>query len=116
MRSPRQRGVKRLFSSCRCSLFLPIQTAAQRRSTSSYHDGLRWPVILVFSGLSLLSLGTTVAWLHLDHTAPTWDDAIYLTNSLQLFDALSDGGIIRYTREFLTLMDTKPPLLVTLPT
>ena len=77
---------------------------------------MRWPVILVFSGLSLLSLGTTVVWLHLDHTAPTWDDAIYLTNSLQLFDALSDGGIIRYAREFFTLMDTKPPLLVTLPT
>jgi 4-amino-4-deoxy-L-arabinose transferase-like glycosyltransferase len=71
---------------------------------------------LIFAGLSLWFLGTAFLWLRLDRTPPSWDDAFYLTNSLAMFDAPSDGGLAGYASKFLTIMRIKPPLIVVLPT
>src|SRR5260370_37761335 len=73
-------------------------------------------VPLIFAVLVLFFLGTNLAWLVLDHSAPTWDDATYLRNSLLMYDTLSEGGLLRYAAKFLTVMDDKPPLIAALPT
>ena len=70
----------------------------------------------IFVTLTLFFFSITVAWLRLDRSAPTWDDAYYLTRSIVLFDSLADGGIPLYAKRFLQLMNTKPPLVAALPT
>src|SRR6266851_6733802 len=69
-----------------------------------------------FAVLSLFFLGSTALWLRLDRSPPGWDDGYYLTNSLILYDALADGGIAGYAKQFLTIMGIKPPLIAILPT
>jgi 4-amino-4-deoxy-L-arabinose transferase-like glycosyltransferase len=71
---------------------------------------------LVFTFLSLFFLGATFLWLRLDRSPPAWDDSYYLTNSLVMYDALTDGGLRGYARQFLTIMGIKPPLIAILPT
>ena len=46
----------------------------------------------------------------------TPDDGYYLTNSLVMYDALVEGGLPGYARQFLTIMGIKPPLIALLPT
>jgi hypothetical protein len=70
----------------------------------------------VFAILSLFFLGTTVIWLRLDRSPPTWDDSFYLSNSLVMYDALTEGGLPAYARQSLTVMRIKPPLIALLPT
>lgn len=76
---------------------------------SKYRDGL------ILAGLNCFLAGVTVAWLRLDSLPPAWDDAWYLTNSLVMFDALVDGGLIGFGRRFLTMLALKPPLITVLP-
>jgi hypothetical protein len=71
---------------------------------------------LVFAILTLFFLGTTVLWLRLDRSPPTWDDSFYLTNSLVMYDTLTEGGLSAYAKRFLTIMGIKPPLISILPT
>jgi hypothetical protein len=59
---------------------------------------------------------TTFLWLRLDRSPPSWDDAYYLSKSLVFYDALADGGLIGFSKQFLHGMDTKPPLIAALPT
>ena len=81
------------------------------------YDGiLQRQARLVFAVLSLFFLGTTFLWLRLDRSPPAWDDGYYLTNSLVMYDALTDGGLPGYARQFLTIMEIKPPLIAILPT
>lgn len=70
---------------------------------------------LAFAALSLFFLGTSLTWLRLDHSPPSWDDAYYLANSLVLYDALAEHGVPGYARQFLTVMGNKPPLIAVLP-
>lgn len=70
----------------------------------------------IFGAIAVLYIGMTAIWLKLDHAPPTWDDAGYLTNSLRLYDALTDGGLVGYARNFLTATAAKPPLIAALPT
>ena len=46
-------------------------------------------------------LGTTALWISLDHSPGYWDDAWYLTNSLNLYDTLVEQGFIAYCKAFL---------------
>src|SRR5580700_6079102 len=71
---------------------------------------------LAFALLTLFFLGTTLIWLRLDRTPPAWDDGYYLTSSLGMFDALTEGGLPGYAKRFLTIMQSKPPLIAILPT
>jgi hypothetical protein len=81
------------------------------------YDGiLQRQARLVFAVLSLFFLGATFLWLRLDRSPPAWDDSYYLTNSLVMYDALTDGGLRGYARQFLTIMGIKPPLIAILPT
>ncbi len=66
--------------------------------------------------IAALLLCSTLVWLRLDRTPPSWDDAYYLSRSLDLYDTLSDRGIVGYAARFLKVMDTKPPLIAALPT
>jgi Dolichyl-phosphate-mannose-protein mannosyltransferase len=66
--------------------------------------------------IASLFLCATLAWILLDHTPPSWDDAYYLTKSLDLYDTLADKGIAKYATGFLSVMDSKPPLIAALPT
>jgi len=61
-------------------------------------------------------VAATVVWLRLDRLPPTWDDAWYLTNSLVMFDALVDGGVVGYFLRFWTILGFKGPLITVLPT
>jgi 4-amino-4-deoxy-L-arabinose transferase-like glycosyltransferase len=63
----------------------------------------------------LFFLLVNAAWLYLDHSIPAWDDAYYLTNSLRIYDALTDNGLPGLSRQFLHGMSSKPPLVATLP-
>jgi 4-amino-4-deoxy-L-arabinose transferase-like glycosyltransferase len=66
--------------------------------------------------LSLGFIASTALWLHLDRLPPTWDDGFYLRSSLTMVDALADSGIPGYAKTFLTIADSKPPLISILPT
>lgn len=66
--------------------------------------------------LSLCFVAASAVWLRLDQSPPAWDDAWYLTNSLVMFDALSDGGLPGYATSFFTTQRIKPPLITVLPT
>lgn len=70
----------------------------------------------MFLALTGFFIGTTFAWLWLDRSPTQWDDSWYLTNSLVMYDALAEGGVIGYARRFLTILGTKPPLITVLPT
>jgi 4-amino-4-deoxy-L-arabinose transferase-like glycosyltransferase len=79
-----------------------------------YHDSLKHR--LAFLALCSFFVGTTFLWLRLDHSPPSWDDAYYLSKSLVFYDALSDGGLAGFSKQFLHGMETKPPLIAALPT
>ncbi len=66
--------------------------------------------------LSLFFVGATFLWLLLDRSPPSWDDAYYLSKSLVFYDALADGGLRGFSRQFLHGMQDKPPLIAALPT
>ena len=70
----------------------------------------------VLSAVLLCLVAINAVWLCLDHSAPAWDDAYYLTNSLRTYDALTDNGLLGFGRQFLRGMSTKPPLIAALPT
>jgi len=65
----------------------------------------------MFMALTGFFIGITFAWLWLDRSPSQWDDSWYLTNSLVMYDALAEGGVIGYARRFLTILGTKPPLM-----
>jgi 4-amino-4-deoxy-L-arabinose transferase-like glycosyltransferase len=71
---------------------------------------------IAFLVLIAIFLGMGIVWLRMDRSPPSWDDAFYLTKSLVLFDALTNGGVPGYARSFMTVMGTKPPLIAALPT
>jgi 4-amino-4-deoxy-L-arabinose transferase-like glycosyltransferase len=60
----------------------------------------------------------TVLWIHLNAAPPTWDDAWYLSDSMRLFDNLTQHGIPGWLACFhLSLMQRyKAPLICALPT
>jgi len=66
--------------------------------------------------LCFFFVGTTFVWLLLDRSPPSWDDAYYLSKSLVFYDALADGGVRGFSKQFLHGMGTKPPLIAALPT
>lgn len=51
-----------------------------------------------FWALAILFMGITLVWLRLNRTPPEWDDSWYLTHSLNMFDALVEGGLQGYAR------------------
>src|SRR3989442_15345967 len=81
-----------------------------------YHGSLERRHRIAFAALTFFFLGTTFLWLRLDRSPPSWDDGYYLTNSLVMYDALADGGLLGYAKKSLTVIATKPPLIALLPT
>lgn len=77
--------------------------------------GLSRHTTLLFA-VSLFLMVSNSVWLYLDHSAPAWDDALYLTNSLRTYDALTDHGLVGFGRQSLLGMSRKPPLIAVLPT
>src|SRR6185295_19140592 len=67
-------------------------------------------------GLICFFCAVSLLWLRLDHCTPNWDDAWYLTNSLVMYDALVDGGVVAYAGRFLTILGFKAPMITVLPT
>ena len=51
----------------------------------------------------------------MDRTPPPWDEAWYLSGSLRMYDALTDGGVASYAREFFGVLGNKAPLITALP-
>jgi 4-amino-4-deoxy-L-arabinose transferase-like glycosyltransferase len=68
--------------------------------------------------LSLFFMGLTVLWIHLNAAPPTWDDSWYLSDSMRLFDNLTQHGISGWLVCFHTslLERYKAPLICALPT
>ncbi len=71
---------------------------------------------ILLVGLTCILLGTTVIWLALDRQPPCWDDAMYSTKSLVMFDALVEGGLAGYIKQFFSVLENRPPLITVLPT
>ena len=70
------------------------------------------PVVLC----GILFCSTTLLWLRMDHAPPQWDDSWYLTNSLVMYDALTDGGLLGFAKKFFSILGFKAPLITVLPT
>ena len=58
---------------------------------------------------------STLLWLKLDRAPPNWDDAWYLTNSLTVYDALTQGGVVGYLTKLNSVFGFKAPLIAALP-
>jgi 4-amino-4-deoxy-L-arabinose transferase-like glycosyltransferase len=65
--------------------------------------------------LGLVFAAATLLWLKLDRAPPNWDDAWYLTNSLTVYDALTQGGFPGYLAKLNSVLGFKAPLIVALP-
>jgi hypothetical protein len=52
----------------------------------------------------------------MDHAPPQWDDPWYLTNSFVMYDALTDGGLLGFSKKFFSILGFKAPLITVLPT
>jgi 4-amino-4-deoxy-L-arabinose transferase-like glycosyltransferase len=62
-----------------------------------------------------LFASSTLLWVMLDRTPPTWDDAWYLSNSLTVYDALTQGGVVGYLAKLNSVFGFKAPLIAALP-
>ena len=71
---------------------------------------------LVCGLLGCVFAASTLLWLKLDRTPPNWDDAWYLTNSLAVYDALTQGGVVGYLTKLNSVFGFKAPLIAALPT
>lgn len=72
-------------------------------------------IAIAFFALFLIFALTSLLWLRLNKAPPNWDDAWYLSNSLRLYDAWTDGGVIGAVRQFLAALGFKAPLITALP-
>jgi len=70
----------------------------------------------IFAFCCFLFCGITLVWLRMDHAPPQWDDSWYLTNSLIMYDALTDGGLLGFAKRFFSILGFKAPLITALPT
>ena len=70
----------------------------------------------LFALCCVLFCGATLLWLRMDHAPPQWDDSWYLTNSLVMYDALTDGGVLGFAKRFFSILGFKAPLITVLPT
>jgi 4-amino-4-deoxy-L-arabinose transferase-like glycosyltransferase len=70
---------------------------------------------LVCGLLGCVFAASTLLWLRLDRAPPNWDDAWYLTNSLSVYDALTQGGILGYLTKLNSVFGFKAPLIAALP-
>src|SRR5262252_3308469 len=70
---------------------------------------------LVCGLLGCVFAASTLLWLRLDRVPPNWDDAWYLTNSLTVYDALTQGGIAGYLAKLNTVLGFKAPFIAALP-
>ena len=70
---------------------------------------------LVCGLLGCVFAASTLLWLKLDRAPPNWDDAWYLTNSLTVYDALTQGGIAGYLTKLNSVFGFKAPLIAALP-
>jgi hypothetical protein len=66
--------------------------------------------------LFVIFAGTTLLWISLHRAPPNWDDAWYLTNSLTVYDALTQHGVLGYLRKLNSVFGFKAPLIAALPT
>jgi hypothetical protein len=69
----------------------------------------------VFTSLFLLFAAITLLWLRLHKAPPNWDDSWYLSNSLVLYDAWENSGVIGCAHQFLASLGFKAPLITALP-
>ncbi len=65
--------------------------------------------------LTALFAVSTVVWLSIDRSPPNWDDAWYLTNSLNVYDGLTGHGVAGYLSELNSVFGFKAPLIAALP-
>jgi hypothetical protein len=72
--------------------------------------------VLLPAVFSAIFAATTLIWLYLDKTPPNWDDAMYLANSLLIYDAFASGGVMAYVTKVWSLFPLKAPLISILPT
>ena len=72
--------------------------------------------VIALALLTAVYAASTLAWLRLDRSAPNWDDAWHLTNSLRVYDGLANDGIIGYFQKLGTAFGFKAPLIAALPT
>ena len=70
---------------------------------------------LVCGLLGCVFAASTLLWLKLDRAPPNWDDAWYLTNSLTVYDALTQGGVVGYLTKLNSVFGFKAPLIAALP-
>jgi 4-amino-4-deoxy-L-arabinose transferase-like glycosyltransferase len=74
------------------------------------------PAALLACGVGAILAATTLLWLALDRAPASWDDAWYLTNSLQTYDALTNGGAGAWLTKLNSVFGFKAPLIAALPT
>ena len=89
-------------------------TSPDRKSTNC----CRYLPVLGIVQICLLFMFLTFLWIHLNAGPPHWDDAWYLSDSMRLFDSLTQHGIVGWLITFHTSIQQnyKAPLICALPT
>ena len=67
--------------------------------------------LILLAGVIAFSVVNNLIWLRIDTRPPRWDEASYLTASLNYYECLISGGVVAFTRCFLTLSTSRPHLV-----
>jgi Dolichyl-phosphate-mannose-protein mannosyltransferase len=70
---------------------------------------------LLCIALFAIFAGSAVLWILLNRTSPNWDDAWYLTNSLSVYDSLTQQGVLGFFAKLNSVFGFKAPLIAALP-
>ncbi len=67
--------------------------------------------LILLAAVIAFSVVNNLIWLRTDTRPPRWDEASYLTASLNYYGCLISGGVVAFTRCFLTLSPSRPHLV-----
>jgi len=75
----------------------------------------RGPIIASIALFAIFA-GAAMRWVMLNRAPPNWDDAWYLANSLRVYDALTQHGVLGFLAQLNSVFGFKAPLIAALPT
>ncbi len=71
--------------------------------------------VLILIGVILFFVSGNLVWFKMDQVPPMWDQAVYLKESLILYDKLTNEGLVSFCNAFTHAIKIKAPLIAVMP-